>query len=206
MARALRARAREPGNALDIRRTIEASIRAGLRLTPRFVSHKRAPEYLAVIEQRSAQDVLAAYHAKLVDQVSAQGVVIRRVGIQPRSQLVIDPVRGRRQLETLQPKSERERLLLFAHDWALRDPLSGKARQWLSRFERWSETIQIGPDVDQERSLYVVDRVLTDVRCLDPAWARSQGARQSEAPRHCRLCSRPATSCGLRRALRRARR
>ena len=183
IARSLRARARERGDLLDLRRTVEASIRAGLRLTPCFVEHKRVPEYLAVIEQRSAQDVLAAYYARVVDQVSGQGVAVRRVGLQPRSALVIDPVRGQRRLETLQPTSERERLLLFAPDWSLRDPFSGRPRQWLHRFDRWSETIQIGPDVNHDRSLPVVDRVLTDVRSLDPGWARTeQNGRPGAAP------------------------
>ena len=138
-----RIRARERGHALDVRRTVDASIRAGLRLTPCFVEHKRAPDYLAVIEQRSAHDVLAAYHARTVEQVGAHGVAVRRVGLQPRTPLIVDPVRGRRRLETLQPTSDRERLLLFAHDRSLRDPFSGRPRPWLSRFGRWSETIQI---------------------------------------------------------------
>jgi hypothetical protein len=178
IARSLRVRERERGRTLDVRRTVDASVRAGLRLTPCFVEHKRVPEYLAVIEQRSAKDVLAAYHARAVDQVAAHGVAVRRVGLQPRSCLVVDPVRGRRHLETLQPTSERERLLLFAHDRSLRDPFNGRPRPWLGWFERWSETIQIGPDVDRDRALPVVDRVLTDVRCLDPVWA---GTRRPDA-------------------------
>ena len=87
--------------------------------------------------------------------------------------------------ETLQPTSDRERLLLFAHDRSLRDPFSGRPRPWLSRFGRWSETIQIGPDVDPDRTLQVVeqDRVLTDVRCLDPTWAAARhDGRSSAAP------------------------
>ena len=183
IARSLRIRARERGHALDVRRTVDASIRAGLRLTPCFVEHKRAPEYLAVIEQRSAHDVLAAYHARTVEQVGAHGVAVRRVGLQPRTPLIVDPVRGRRRLETLQPTSDRERLLLFAHDRSLRDPFSGRPRPWLSRFGRWSETIQIGPDVDPDRTLQVVDRVLTDVRCLDPTWAAARhDGRSGAAP------------------------
>ena len=110
-------------------------------------------------------------------------MAVRRVGLQPRTPLIVDPMHGRRRLETLQPTSERERLLLFAHDRLLRDPFSGRPRPWLSRFGRWSETIQIGPDVDPDRALPVVDRVLTDVRCLDPTWAANRhDGRSGTAP------------------------
>jgi hypothetical protein len=179
LAKALRARTTEPGRTLDVRQTVDASIRAGLRLTPRFVQHKRAPEFLAVIEQRTTHDVLAAHHARIVDQIGAHGVAIRRVGIQPRSQLFIHPVHGRRRLEALQPTCERERLLLLAPDTALRDPLTGVARSWLARFDRWSETIRIGPDDDLGQPLHGVDRVLTDLRCLDPAFARTRSDQQA---------------------------
>ena len=183
LARALRTRSREEGNTLDLRRTVDASIRAGIRLTPRFVQHQRAPEYLAVIEQRSAQDVLAAHHAKIVDQISADGVVMRRVGLQPRSRLVIDPTRGRRQLEALAPLGMGEQVLLFAHDRALRDPVNGEARPWLTRFNSWSATTQVGPDVDQDRPLPIVHRALRDVRSLDPTWTPAQPSGRGSAPR-----------------------
>ncbi|GIF20385.1 hypothetical protein BJ973_001710 [Actinoplanes tereljensis] len=176
VARVLRARTREPGRGtLDVPRTIDATLRAGLRLTPRFVEYKRTPEYLAVIEQRSAGDVLAGHYARMVDQLTAQGVGMRRAGLQPRSPLVIDPERGPRHLESLQPASERERLLLFAADWPLRDPLTGADRPWLDRFDQWAETIRIDPDVHRTRPLRVVDRVLDDVRALDPSFARTRG-------------------------------
>ncbi|GIM89139.1 hypothetical protein [Paractinoplanes toevensis] len=182
VARALRARTREPGRGtLDIRRTVDATIRAGIRLTPCFVEYKRAPEYLAVIEQRSAGDVLAGHYARMVDQLGAQGVGMRRTGLQPRSSLVLDPVRGPRHLESLQPASERERLLLFAPDWLLRDPLTGADRVWLDRFGQWAETIRIDPDVHRARPLRVVDRVLDDVRALDPAWARARNRPSAAA-------------------------
>ena len=70
---------------------------------------------------------------------------------------------GARQLETLQPTSEREHLLLFADDLHVRDPLTGEARSWLARFDRWSESTLIGPEVDQDRMLPGVNRVLTGV-------------------------------------------
>jgi hypothetical protein len=175
VARVLRARTREPGRGmLDVPRTVDATIRAGICLTPHFREFKRAPEYLAVIEQRSAGDVLAGHYARVVDQLSAQGVAMRRTCLQPRSQLIIDPSRGPQHVSTLQPASERERLLLFAPDWPLRDPITGAERPWLARFDRWAETIRIDPDVHRARPLQVVDRVLDDVRALDPIWARDR--------------------------------
>ena len=80
IARALRARTREPGDELDLRRTVDASIRAGMRLVPRYVQHKRSPAYLAVIEQRSTHDVLAEHNARIVDQLGAHGVALRTCG------------------------------------------------------------------------------------------------------------------------------
>ncbi|GIJ57498.1 hypothetical protein [Virgisporangium aurantiacum] len=175
LARTLRTRIREPGRStLDVPRTVDASLRAGVRLTPRFVEYKRAPEYLAVIEQHSAGDVLAGHYARVVDQLAAQGVAMSRVGLQARSQLVIDRARGPRHLDTLHPTSERERVLLFARDASLRDPLTGAERPWLARFDRWAETIQVDPDARYARPLRPVHRVLDDVRALDPAWARER--------------------------------
>ncbi|TWF93842.1 hypothetical protein [Saccharopolyspora dendranthemae] len=169
-ARALRARSPEQGRTLDLPRTIDASIRAGRRFAPRFVQYQRSPEYLAVIEQRSPHDVLAAHRARTVDQIGACGVAIRRVGFHPGSGLVIDPQRGTRQLEMLQPIDHRERILLFAADRALRDPFTGAGRPWLSRFSSWAETTQIAPDADPDHAVY---RVLPDIRALDPVWQSS---------------------------------
>ena len=86
---------------------------------------------------------------------------------------MVDQERGRRLLETLQPTSERERVLLFARDRSLRDPISGDPRPWLTRFDRWLETTHIGPDVDAGARLPGVDGVLSDVRVHDPEWAQT---------------------------------
>jgi Tol biopolymer transport system component len=142
-SRMLRQRIAGSREVLDLRATLQATVRAGGALAARYRPLHQTPEYLVLVDRVSARDHQAAFHELLVGALARHGVAVDlfyydgspdRGCWRARSPRDEDgPGGGARTLLTVAQLSNRyggHRLLVFGDAACAFDPLRGRPAAW----------------------------------------------------------------------------
>ena len=143
-SRGLRRRIAGGNEILDPAATIRATIRRNGVLTPRYGWLHRTPEYVALIDRRTAVDHQAFFQTALLRSLAEYGVVLRifyfevspEYGCWHQGQAdSSDVIRGHCHIAGLVSRYVGQRLLIFADAYAALDPISGRAAAWTRHLE-----------------------------------------------------------------------
>ena len=147
IAQGLRRRIRVPSNELDIDKTVEKTVRGGVRFAPVYGYYKLLPEYLVLIDRANYSDHQARFVKEMIAQLTDNEVLI--IGYyfdgDPR---VCFPVTGKGspcKLGEIYLKYSQHRLLIFSDTEGFFNSLTGEPEAWLDLFSSWSDRAVLTP-------------------------------------------------------------
>ncbi|MDE5099991.1 MAG: hypothetical protein O4861_17300 [Trichodesmium sp. St16_bin4-tuft] len=147
IAQGLRRRIRVPSNELDIDKTVEKTVRGGVRFAPVYGYYKLLPEYLVLIDRANYSDHQARLVKEMIAQLTENEVLI--IGYyfdgDPR---VCFPVTGKGspcKLREISLKYSQHRLLIFSDAEGFFNSLTGELEAWLDLFSSWSQRAVFTP-------------------------------------------------------------
>ena len=147
IAQGLRRRIRVPSNELDIDKTVEKTVRGGVRFAPVYGYYKLLPEYLVLIDRANYSDHQARFVKEMIAQLTENEVLI--IGYyfdgDPR---VCFPVTGKGspcKLGEISLKYSQHRLLIFSDAEGFFNSLTGELEAWLDLFSSWSQRAVFTP-------------------------------------------------------------
>ena len=147
IAQGLRRRIRVPSNELDIDKTVEKTVRGGVRFAPVYGYYKLLPEYLVLIDRANYSDHQARFVKEMIAQLTDNEVLI--IGYyfdgDPR---VCFPVTGKGspcKLREISLKYSQHRLLIFSDAEGFFNSLTGELEAWLDLFSSWSQRAVFTP-------------------------------------------------------------
>ncbi|MCP4697177.1 MAG: hypothetical protein GY862_10050 [Gammaproteobacteria bacterium] len=140
-AQRLRKHEERPSQQLDIRATLEKTIRANDWFTPVYRQRKWMPEYLALIDRATFSDHQSQFADMLLVQLKAEGVVLNRYyfDCDPRYCYPEAHQLSGYTLPELFERHSEQRLLLFSDGAGLFDTLTGQPAEWLQQLRAWGE-------------------------------------------------------------------
>ena len=147
IAQGLRRRIQVPSNELDIDKTVEKTVRGGVRFAPVYGYYKLLPEYLVLIDRANYSDHQARLLKEMIAQLTDNEVLI--IGYyfdgDPR---VCFPVTGKGspcKLREISLKYSQHRLLIFSDAEGFFNSLTGELEAWLDLFSSWSQRAVFTP-------------------------------------------------------------
>lgn len=147
IAQGLRRRIPVPSNELDIDKTVEKTVRGGVRFAPVYGYYKLLPEYLVLIDRANYSDHQARFVKEMIAQLTDNEVLI--IGYyfdgDPR---VCFPVTGKGspcKLREISLKYSQHRLLIFSDAEGFFNSLTGELEAWLDLFSSWSQRAVFTP-------------------------------------------------------------
>ncbi|MDY6992154.1 MAG: hypothetical protein SVR94_06040, partial [Pseudomonadota bacterium] len=139
VAQKLRKHIAIPTHKLDVKATLTQTLRLGGWLTPVTSTTKRMPTYLALIHKITFKDHQADFIDALLDQLSAQGVLINRYYFSQDPRRYYSAQLPALTLAELAYHHQEDYLLLFAQEESLIDPVTGTVVSWIEHFSAWSQ-------------------------------------------------------------------
>lgn len=141
---------------LDVRASIQATLRSGGNWTPRFAATKVTPEYLALIERAGPRDLQARFHEAMVAALEAQGVTLQVFYYRGSPQqgcwrLAPADAHGQRVsldhmgFSTLVAYYSHHRLLVFGDTRASHNPDTGQLLPWLEQVRQFEHRAWFTP-------------------------------------------------------------
>ena len=133
IASALRRPQLQPVTDLDARASVESTARAGGPFTPVYVARRAMPEYLVLVQRRSADDHWSQWVSAWIDRLAANGVHAERFSFDadPRTCHADDEKRRPHRLTDLVARRHRSTLLVFAETEACFDRLHPTPHDWI---------------------------------------------------------------------------
>jgi len=142
LARRLRKHRNVETRWLDVDRTVSESIRKGGWITPVFANQPVTPDYLFLVERRSATDHLAKLTDALAGRLTSEGVFIDTYYFRRDAKNVTRGRDGQRfRLEELAVLHPDHRLILVADEHTLLDPFSGELLSWTGALRNWNQRV-----------------------------------------------------------------
>lgn len=142
LARSARRHRRVPTRRLNVAATIRHTLANGGWLTPQYATRAASPEYLVVIERRSARDHLAELARTLFNLLDHHGVFVDRYDFRGDARRVRSARDGRIcDLFELHRRHPDHCLLIVADGSCFVDPYSGRPWSWLALFHAWEERV-----------------------------------------------------------------
>jgi len=154
VSRGLRQRVFGHREVLHLRETVRATVRAGGALAPRFRRLQTTPEYVVLVDRRHARDHFAHAVSRLIAALHEQGVALEAYSFEESPEFGCRRWTSSRSPETAGPRLTAAevghraagcRLLVFSEMAAAQDPLTGRAREWLSAFRATGEKAWFTP-------------------------------------------------------------
>ena len=132
---------------LDLRSTIDETIRGGL-FTPIYSSRKSLPEYLVLIDRESFNDQWARLEDEIVQRLIKNDVYIDRYYFQgdPRLCRKDEPKVRYFTLQELAALYPENNLIIFSSGTGLFNPLTGQPQPWLQMFSPWINRALLTPE------------------------------------------------------------
>jgi len=130
-----------PAGEIDVRRTVEATIRSGGVLVPVSRMRPVLPEYLILIERSSYDDQLACLITELSDQLLENGVWLDEYfyDADPRCCTPGSAANETVTLDDLAARFACHRLIVFGSASNFIDPLTGRIADWIDIVESWPD-------------------------------------------------------------------
>ena len=130
-----------PGSAIDVPRTVEATIRSGGAFVPVNRMRSVLPEYLILIERSSYDDQLACLITELSDQLSENGVYLDEYyyDIDPRCCTLGNAANETVTLGQLAAQFPCHRLIVFGSASNFVNSFNGRIADWIDIVESWPE-------------------------------------------------------------------
>ncbi len=138
-----------PGGALHVRRTINATMRAGGRPELRYGTRPRTPEYVLLVDRETSRDHLSAAAALLVHQLTEERIIIARYDYygDPRRLVSVDGSNqdgGQLKLLDVAALHAQHTILIFAEASTFFDA-AGRPHRWVATVREWGRPILLTP-------------------------------------------------------------
>ncbi|MEB3156312.1 MAG: WD40 repeat domain-containing protein, partial [Cyanobacteriota bacterium] len=147
IGRALNVWQRLPSEELDGAATVEASLRAGGWLSPRYGQRRQRQSYLFLLEQKSLADQQTRHLRAWLEGLDREGVLVKWECFQ-REPLVCQGPEGhgpRRRLAELVARHSEALVVVVADGERLFSPVDGAPRPWLRRLAVWPRQVVLTP-------------------------------------------------------------
>jgi len=141
---------------LDVRRTIDATIRALGDPTFAYALDRRVTEYLLLIERRSDRDHLAALATAMAQALARDGVLLEVYEYEsdPRSCSKAGTT-VRIATTDLHHRYPQHRLIVIGTATPFTDPVTGQAYEWIPRAFPWTWRVLLTPDDEGSSAVFV---------------------------------------------------
>ncbi|MFK7947181.1 MAG: SUMF1/EgtB/PvdO family nonheme iron enzyme [Saprospiraceae bacterium] len=133
---------------LNITETVKATIKSGGQINFQYTQQTRPPEYLMLIDRRSAANHRAAMFNMLFDAFRNNDVLVERFYFDSDIRLVFNEVTPNGiKLKDLKYRFQNARLLILSNGYNLLNARNGKLAKWTSILSAWKDKAIMTPNV-----------------------------------------------------------
>lgn len=132
---------------LDVRRTVDATVRSGGYFDPRYRARRRTPEYVMLIDRLSAADHLSAVSQSIVAQFEEGEIPLMTYTFHSDPRVCWRPGKPEEvfSLSAIAAIHRDDRLVLLTDGEGLIDPYLGTPYRWVEWFKVWDERAIVTP-------------------------------------------------------------
>ena len=133
---------------LNIPETVNATIKSGGQIKFQYTQQTRPPEYLMLIDRRSASNHRAALFNMLFEAFRNNGVLVERFYFDSDIRLVFNEITPHGvKLKDLKYRFQNARLLILSDGYNLLNARNGKLAKWTSILSAWKDKAIMTPNV-----------------------------------------------------------
>ncbi len=144
----LRQRTEDQFYRLNVQETVKATIASGGQIAFQYTQQTKQPEYLMLIDRRSAANHRAAMFNMLCEAFRSNDVLIERFYFDGDIRLVFNELQPNGiRLKDLKYQFQDARLLILSDGYSLLDSRTGKLSKWVSVLSSWKDKAIMTPNV-----------------------------------------------------------